>query len=79
MKKAIKKYITKLHAVTTSEPYDVRTVAMIIARLNAINTKIELYHFILTTTELRNFAKTASDFKFLDRVLSKLKKIHKGS
>jgi len=78
MQKAIKKYIKELDGVITQDTYDIKLVAAITTRLEQISKKSELKHFIQTLTIFRDMSTyTASDFKFYDRVISRLTKIHK--
>ena len=78
MQKAINKYIKELDKVIAKDTYDIRLIATITTRLEQISKKSELKHFTQTLTTFRDMSTyTASDFKFYDRVISRLTKIHK--
>lgn len=77
MKTKLNKYITKLNMIKIRDNHDVKLVAAIINRLSTINTHDELSHYVKTLKCFRQQAYTASDYKFYDRVVTKLKKILK--
>lgn len=81
MEVKLNKYISKLNMIKTRDNYDVKLVTAIVNRLSSINKYDELEHYVKTLKCFRQTAYTASDYKFYDRVITKLKKIlkqHKG-
>lgn len=80
MKNKVRKYIKELDTVIMKEPNDVRLVATISTRLENIDSRKELKHFISTLKTFRDISTyTASDYKFYDRVIDRLTTIVKKS
>ena len=76
--KKLKKYIIDLDGLIANSTEDIKLIAMITSRLEEIvggGSKKELKHFVCTLTKMRDFAWTASDYKFLDKVVNRLKEI----
>jgi hypothetical protein len=73
--KGLKKYIKELKQIRQKSTEDVRLVGQVVARLEEINKPKELYHYTLTLKKQRDFSYTSSDYRFLDRVITRLQKI----
>jgi len=77
----LKKYIKELDGLITHSREDIKLIAMLTNRLEQIllnNKPKHLSGFILTLEQMRDFSWTASDYKFLDKVVGRLKKIAKN-
>lgn len=78
--KKLKKYIKELESLLVNSNEDIKLIAMITTRLEEIlnqSATSDLKAFIATLTQMRNYAWTASDYKFLDKVVNRLKKLAK--
>jgi len=76
--KKLKHYIAELDNLISTSNEDIRLIAMLSERLEEIVKKgsdRELKGFIKTVKQMRDFAWTSSDYKFLDKVMSRLTKL----
>jgi hypothetical protein len=71
----LKKYIKELDNLMASSNEDIRMIASITSRLDQISKKSELVNFIETLKCRRDFAYTASDIKFMSKVIDRLEKL----
>ena len=77
-KKQLNKYIKELDQVLATSTYDVKLIASITNRLDQIESRKELNHFIETLKVFRDCnTYTASDYKFYDKVINRLATIAK--
>lgn len=76
----LKAYINELDNLIVSSNEDVRLIASITTRLEQIvnnRKRSELLHFIETLKCRRDYAYTASDIKFMSKVIERLTKLAK--
>jgi len=75
--KKLKRYIKELDNLISTSNEDIRLIAMLSERLEEIVKKgnnRELKGFTKTVKQMRDFAWTSSDYKFLDKVVGRLEK-----
>jgi len=74
----LNKYVSELDNLISHSNEDIKLIAMLSNRLEQIaksGHNRELKGFIKTVKQMRDFAWTASDYKFLDKVVNRLKEL----
>lgn len=77
MQKKLRKYIKELDAILVKTNEDKSLLAGLISRLEEIEKKSELKHFIRTVRSLADHASTSEEYKFLTKVETRLTTILK--